>query len=56
LQSALGGMALSIAGMVVAALGYLPALAGAVTQEVIDVIVVLNALRVSFQSVELADL
>ena len=47
LQSAVGGMALSVAGMFVAAFGYLPPVAGALAQEVIDLIVVFNALRVS---------
>jgi P-type E1-E2 ATPase len=47
LQSAVGGMALSVVGMFVAALGYLPPVAGALAQEVIDLIVVFNALRVS---------
>lgn len=45
LQSAVGGMALSVVGMVVAATGYLPPVAGALAQEVIDVLAVLNALR-----------
>jgi cation transport ATPase len=45
LQSAVGGMALSGAGMLLAAWGYLPPVAGAVAQEVIDVFAVLNALR-----------
>ena len=48
LQSALGGMGLSMAGMVLAALGYLPPVAGAVFQEVIDVTAVLNALRAAW--------
>ncbi len=47
LESALGGMALSMIGMLIAAAGYLPPVAGAVTQEVIDVAAVLNALRVA---------
>jgi len=47
LQSAIGGMALSVAGMFVAAFGYLPPVAGALGQEIIDLIVVFNALRVS---------
>jgi heavy metal translocating P-type ATPase len=47
LQSAVGGMALSVAGMFVAAFGYLPPVAGALAQEVIDLVVVFNALRVS---------
>jgi heavy metal translocating P-type ATPase len=47
LQSALGGMALSVVGMGFAAAGLLPPVAGAVAQEAIDVLVVLNALRAS---------
>jgi len=45
LESVIAGMALSTAGMVVAAFGYLPPVAGALVQEVIDVAVILNALR-----------
>lgn len=45
LQSAVGGMALSVIGMVFAATGHLTPVAGAITQEVIDVLAVLNALR-----------
>lgn len=45
-QSVFGGLALSILGMLVAALGYLPPLSGALLQEAIDVVVILNALRV----------
>jgi heavy metal translocating P-type ATPase len=44
-QSVLAGMGLSLAAMVVAALGYLPPVAGALLQEVIDLAVILNALR-----------
>lgn len=47
LQSAIGGMVLSMIGMSIAAMGYLPPVAGAVIQEVIDVLAVLNALRAS---------
>lgn len=47
LQSAIGGMALSMLGMLLAASGWLPALAGAVGQEIIDLIAVLNALRMA---------
>jgi cation transport ATPase len=47
LQTAMGGMALSVLGMLVAAAGYLPPVAGAVAQEAIDVFAVLNALRAS---------
>lgn len=46
-QSILVGLGLSAAGMVAAALGYLPPVAGALAQEAIDVAVILNALRAS---------
>jgi P-type E1-E2 ATPase len=45
LQSAVGGMLLSGIGMVFAAFGLLLPVPGAVTQEVIDLLTVLNALR-----------
>jgi len=45
LQSVYAGIGLSFAGMVVAALGYLTPVRGALVQEVIDVAVILNALR-----------
>ena len=44
-QSVLAGMGLSAVGMVLAAFGWLPPVAGAVFQEAIDVAVILNALR-----------
>jgi heavy metal translocating P-type ATPase len=44
-QSVLAGMGLSLAAMGAAALGYLPPVAGALLQEVIDLTVILNALR-----------
>jgi cation transport ATPase len=47
-QSAVGGMLLSIGGMVFAAAGYLTPVEGALAQEVIDVLAVLNALRAAF--------
>ncbi len=55
LQSAVGGMALSAVGMLVAAAGYLPPVAGAIAQEVIDVIAVLNALRMVLPSGDLKE-
>ena len=45
LQSAIGGMALSVLGMGAASAGLLGPVAGAVVQEAIDVAAVLNALR-----------
>lgn len=55
LQSAIGGMGLSILGMFVAASGYLPPVMGAISQEVIDVFAVMNALRVAFVPGKLTD-
>lgn len=47
LESAVGGIVLSLAGMIAAAFGYLPPVAGAISQEVIDLLAVLNAIRVA---------
>jgi heavy metal translocating P-type ATPase len=47
LESAVGGMALSVGGMLFAAAGLLTPVAGAVLQEGIDLVAVLNALRTS---------
>ncbi|MFI4875395.1 MAG: heavy metal translocating P-type ATPase [Blastopirellula sp. JB062] len=55
LQSAVGGISLSVIGMLIAAVGWLPPVAGAISQEIIDVIVVLNALRAAFPPAELTD-
>ncbi len=55
LQSAVGGMALSIGGMFLAAAGYLPPIAGAVAQEVIDIAAILNALRAAWPPNVLSD-
>jgi cation transport ATPase len=55
LQSAVGGMVLSLIGMSVAAAGYLPPVAGAVFQEVIDVAAVFNALRMAIPPRSLTD-
>lgn len=44
-QSVVAGIGLSVLGMVAAALGYLTPVQGAILQEVIDVAVILNALR-----------
>ena len=48
-------MGLSLIGMFVAAAGYLPPVAGAIAQEVIDVLAVLNALRTSLTPRTLSD-
>ena len=55
LQSAVGGMALSVGGMLIAFGGWLPPVAGAVFQEVIDLAAVLNALRAAVPGAELSD-
>jgi len=55
LQSAVGGMALSLIGMGVAAAGHLPPVSGAILQELIDVAAVLNALRAAFPPRALTD-
>ncbi len=55
LQSAIGGMVLSILGMFAAAFGYLPPIEGAITQEIIDLAAVLNAVRVALPTHTLTD-
>jgi P-type E1-E2 ATPase len=56
LQSAVGGMVLSLGGMLLAAAGYLPPVAGAIGQEIIDVLAVLNALRAAFPPRVISDM
>lgn len=55
LQSAVGGMVLSLVGMICAGLGYLTPVAGAIIQEIIDVLAVLNALRAAVAPKTLSD-
>ncbi|HWD38875.1 MAG TPA: hypothetical protein VG944_08510, partial [Fimbriimonas sp.] len=55
LQSALGGMALSVVGMLFASFGLLPPVTGALCQEVIDVLAVVNALRAAIAPKSLTD-
>lgn len=55
LQSAVGGMGLSVVGMALAVFGYLPPVGGAIAQEIIDALAVLNALRVAFPRGDLRD-
>ena len=55
LESAVGGMALSISGMLLAAVGLLPPISGAVAQEIIDLLAVLNALRMALPPGGLTD-
>ncbi|HEV2352252.1 MAG TPA: heavy metal translocating P-type ATPase [Terriglobia bacterium] len=55
LQSAVGGMVLSAFGMILAALGFLPPVAGAIAQELIDVLAIANALRAALPPRTLVD-
>lgn len=55
LESAMGGMALSILGMLLAVAGYLPPVGGAIAQEIIDLAAVLNAARVALPPTSLTD-
>jgi heavy metal translocating P-type ATPase len=55
LQSAVGGMALSAIGMAAAAAGLLPPVAGALAQEAIDIVAVVNALRAALPPRTLRD-
>jgi cation transport ATPase len=48
-------MALSTVGMLLAAAGWLPPVAGAITQEVIDILAVVNALRAALPPAALSD-
>ncbi len=48
LQSAVGGMILSVIGMGFAAAGFISPVAGAILQEVIDILAILNALRLAW--------
>jgi len=55
LQTAIGGMVLSGVGMLFAAFGLLPPMAGAIAQEIIDLAAVLNALRTTAPRAHLSD-
>ncbi|MEJ7595578.1 MAG: heavy metal translocating P-type ATPase [Planctomycetaceae bacterium] len=56
LQSAVGRMVLSLIGILAASLGYLPPVAGAICQELIDILAVVNSLRVAFYPGALSDM
>lgn len=55
LQSAVGGMVFSLGGMILASFGLLTPVAGAILQELIDLIAVFNALRTAFVPQRLTD-
>lgn len=55
LQSAIGGIVLSSIGMILAVLGLLPPILGAVGQEVIDVLAIVNATRVVWRRRPMTD-
>ncbi|MBL7648237.1 MAG: heavy metal translocating P-type ATPase [Candidatus Hydrogenedentes bacterium] len=56
LQTAVGGMVLSLAGMAFASVGMLSPVEGAICQEVIDVLAVLNALRAAWPPRTMSDM
>jgi heavy metal translocating P-type ATPase len=56
LQSAIGGMSLSLVGMIAAAFGYLAPIQGALAQEGIDLLSILNSLRMILPTGPLSDL
>ncbi len=55
LQSAVGGIALSLTAMGIAAIGHLTPVEGAIAQEAIDVLAVVNSLRAAFPPKQLSD-
>jgi heavy metal translocating P-type ATPase len=55
LMSAVGGMSLSVLGMIAAAFGHLPAIDGAIAQEIIDLAAVLNAVRTALPFHQMTD-
>jgi heavy metal translocating P-type ATPase len=55
MESAVGGIFLSLIGVGFAAVGLLPPVAGAITQEVIDVLAILNAVRATVAPRVLSD-
>lgn len=55
LQSAIGGMSLSLIGMIAAAFGYLSPIKGALAQEGIDLLSILNSLRMILPTGPLSD-
>jgi heavy metal translocating P-type ATPase len=55
LQSAIGGMVLSLVGMLAAGLGFLTPVAGALSQEFIDILAILNALRLTWRDRMISD-
>ncbi len=55
LMSAVGGMGLSVIGMLAAASGHLPPIQGAIAQEIIDLAAVLNAVRTALPFNQMTD-
>ncbi len=55
LQTVIGGVGLSLAGMGLAAAGYLPPVTGALAQELIDVLAIVNSLRAAWPPKALRD-
>jgi P-type E1-E2 ATPase len=55
LQSAVGGMLFSFIGMGFAAAGYISPVVGALLQEAIDILAILNALRLGWSHASMSD-
>jgi P-type E1-E2 ATPase len=55
LQTAIGGISLSLIGVAFAAAGWLTPVAGAIAQEVIDLLAILNAIRATVSPQVLSD-
>lgn len=56
LQSSIGGMVLSLIGMIFAALGFLPPIVGAISQEIIDILAITNSLRTIWKPSVITDI
>lgn len=50
LQSAIGGMIFSLFGMIIAGCGFINPAQGAILQQIIDVVAIINALRLTFNN------
>ena len=55
LQTAIGGIVLSSIGMLLAVFGYLPPIVGAIGQEAIDLLAIVNATRAAWSRKQLSD-
>jgi len=56
MQSAVGGMILSIIGMIFASMGYISPSQGAIFQQIIDILAILNSLRLTISKEIFSDM